>query len=396
MENNDNDIFCKEINIESNIGKAIKLSTPIINASGCICMTKDELDTLNSTEKLGAIITKTCTIEPRKGNPEPRYWTDYVHTINSMGLPNKGIDYYIDYVVSTRSFDSIYYLRKELRLKELRLKDLQLKDSNNLNCLNDRNIVDNNKPLIISIGGLSLEENMNIIRKFIEFNNSGICITTINKNNSNDVNINNNIGLNITGCSGLEFNLSCPNIVGKGQLGYDFEQFDNYLSTIFETELSSINKQNLALGLKLPPYFELTHFGEVKDILIKYPRLDYITTINSIANGLVIDIETELPVIAPKNGLGGIGGNSILPTALSNVYNFNKVLNGKIDIIGCGGVISGSDIFRHILCGATCVAVGSTLKDYGTQVIDKLYKELIELMKSKNYYKLDDFKGKLK
>lgn len=379
-----------KIDTSSKIGQGIKLSTPLINASGCLCTTKSEIDILNSVQNLGAIVTKTCTLKERNGNPKPRYWSDNIHTINSMGLPNKGINYYIDYIVSSRCIDSVYYLRKEQINKGKSLES---------ECIAERNIDDsfNPKPIIISIGGLSLKENMNIIKEYIDFNNAATLITPIHikhgqRNPLMDKTvIDNNICVN-----GLEFNLSCPNIEGKGQLGYDFEQFDNYLSSIFESDLTFINKDNLSIGLKLPPYFELTHFGIVKDILTKYPRLDYITTINSIANGLVIDVDTESPVIAPKNGLGGIGGNYILPTALSNVYNFNKELNGKLDIVGCGGIISGRDVFRHILCGASCIAVGSLLQDYGIQVISKLYDELTELMKFKNYNSLDDFRGKLK
>ena len=45
-------------------------------------------------------VTKTATLEARAGNPEPRYRDVPLGSINSMGLPNQGINYYLDYLLS--------------------------------------------------------------------------------------------------------------------------------------------------------------------------------------------------------------------------------------------------------------------------------------------------------
>jgi dihydroorotate dehydrogenase (fumarate) len=50
---------------------------------------------LNS--KCGGMITKTCTEDIRNGNPEPRYYHNDELSINSMGLPNNGLKYYLKY-----------------------------------------------------------------------------------------------------------------------------------------------------------------------------------------------------------------------------------------------------------------------------------------------------------
>ncbi|MCB6442808.1 dihydroorotate oxidase, partial [Streptococcus salivarius] len=44
-------------------------------------------------------VTKTATLEFRQGNPEPRYQDVPLGSINSMGLPNNGLDYYLDYLL---------------------------------------------------------------------------------------------------------------------------------------------------------------------------------------------------------------------------------------------------------------------------------------------------------
>ena len=50
----------------------------------------------------GTFVTKTATLEFRQGNPEPRYQDVPLGSINSMGLPNNGLDYYLDYLWTCR------------------------------------------------------------------------------------------------------------------------------------------------------------------------------------------------------------------------------------------------------------------------------------------------------
>ena len=75
-----------------------EFSNCLMNASGVHCMTAGDLDEL-ATSAAGAFITKTATLAPRQGNEEPRYFDTPLGSINSMGLPNLGIDYYLDYQI---------------------------------------------------------------------------------------------------------------------------------------------------------------------------------------------------------------------------------------------------------------------------------------------------------
>src|SRR5207245_3307179 len=42
-----------------------------------------------------AYVSKTITLEPRGGNPPPRLWEAPGGLINSIGLPNKGLERYL-------------------------------------------------------------------------------------------------------------------------------------------------------------------------------------------------------------------------------------------------------------------------------------------------------------
>lgn len=70
----------------------------LMNAAGVYCMTREELEGVRQSSA-GTFVTKTATLVAREGNPEPRYRNVPLGSINSMGLPNQGVDYYLDYLL---------------------------------------------------------------------------------------------------------------------------------------------------------------------------------------------------------------------------------------------------------------------------------------------------------
>lgn len=144
-------------------------ANPLMNASGVHCITTQELDELAHSEA-GAFITKSCTINERKGNPEPRYFDVPLGSINSMGLPNLGFSYYLEYALAYEKVQE-----------------------------------NQNQPLFFSIAGMSVQENLEMLEKIEKSGFNGI----------------------------TELNLSCPNVPGKPQLAYDFEATYETLKEVF-------------------------------------------------------------------------------------------------------------------------------------------------------------------
>ena len=298
-----------------------KFANPFMNASGVHCMTIEDLQELEKSDA-GAYITKSCTLEKREGNPSPRYVDLALGSINSMGLPNLGFNYYLDYVLEVQ----------------------QNQDT----------------PIFFSIAGMSPEENLEMLDSIQKSTFSGI----------------------------TELNLSCPNVPGKPQLAYDFQATEQLLEKVF----AFFKKP---LGVKLPPYFDLAHFDQMADILNKFP-LTYVNSVNSVGNALYIDTEEEAVVIKPKNGFGGLGGQYIKPTALANVRAFYTRLKPEIQIIGTGGIETGQDAFKHLLCGASMLQIGTALHKEGPEIFTRIRRELQEIMDKKGYQSIDEFRGKLK
>ena len=77
----------------------IELRHPVINGSGtfdAIAARRAFGDELLNEFPFAAFVSKTITPEPRAGNPPPRLWETPSGLINSIGLPNKGLDGFLE------------------------------------------------------------------------------------------------------------------------------------------------------------------------------------------------------------------------------------------------------------------------------------------------------------
>jgi dihydroorotate dehydrogenase (NAD+) catalytic subunit len=76
----------------------LTLAHPIINGSGtfdAIAAQRVFGAQLRERFPFAAYVSKTITLEPRAGNPPPRLWETPAGLINSIGLPNKGLERYL-------------------------------------------------------------------------------------------------------------------------------------------------------------------------------------------------------------------------------------------------------------------------------------------------------------
>ena len=74
----------------------LTFQNPIQPASGAFSWEYNEVIDLN---RLGALVAKTICREPRPGNPTPRMAETEAGIIQSIGLPGKGIDYFLENIV---------------------------------------------------------------------------------------------------------------------------------------------------------------------------------------------------------------------------------------------------------------------------------------------------------
>jgi dihydroorotate dehydrogenase (NAD+) catalytic subunit len=83
------------VNLKTKIGN-LTLANPIMPASGTF---SEDLAEVLDLSQLGAHVTKTITEEKRGGNPTPRVCEVRGSMLNSIGIPSKGIDHFIENVI---------------------------------------------------------------------------------------------------------------------------------------------------------------------------------------------------------------------------------------------------------------------------------------------------------
>ena len=138
------------------------MKNPVTVASGTFGVEYGDLFDLT---RLGAVVTKTITLEPKAGNSPPRLYETSSGLLNSIGLQNPGLDKFIK--------ESLPDYRKILE-----------KDP------------DNPTPLIVSFSGATIKEFISVLQRLEE----------------------------VTGIAGYEVNVSCPNVEKEGlSFGVDAE-----------------------------------------------------------------------------------------------------------------------------------------------------------------------------
>ena len=79
------------VNLAPSHRNGLILQSPVLTASGTFGF-GDEYRDLVDLKRLGAIVTKTVTPESREGNPTPRTVETPAGMLNSIGLPNPGVE----------------------------------------------------------------------------------------------------------------------------------------------------------------------------------------------------------------------------------------------------------------------------------------------------------------
>ena len=238
-----------------------------------------EYSHLFDIQKLGAIVCKGTTLEPRDGNPQPRLVETASGLLNSIGLQNIGV-------------------KALIKGKALIWANWRV-------------------PVIVNIAGETVDDYAQLAKELD----------------------------GIAGISGIEVNISCPNVKAGGvEFGVNPESAARVTAAVKSAT-------SLPILVKLTP--------NTSDIVgvaaaVAEAGADAISLINTV-KGMAIDTVTRQPLLG--NRTGGLSGPAIKPIALSMVYE----VAGTVDlpIIGCGGIITGNDAIEFIMAGASAIQVGT-------------------------------------
>jgi dihydroorotate dehydrogenase (NAD+) catalytic subunit len=149
----------------------------------------------------------------------------------------------------------------------------------------------------------------------------------------------------VAGVSGIEVNVSCPNVRAGGAA------FGVVPDTAAEVTTAVKSVTSLPVIVKLTP-----NTADIAQVAraVAGAGADAVSLINSV-KAIAIDLEKRRTVIG--NITGGLSGPAIKPLALALVYEVAGAVD--IPVIGCGGIASADDALEFIMAGASAVQVGS-------------------------------------
>ena len=177
----------------------------------------------------------------------------------------------------------------------------------------------------------------------------------------------------------IEINISCPNSEKHGMIfGINPQSSHDVVSAVKKVI-------NVPLIVKLTP--QAPDIGDIARAC-EDAGADAICAINTVGPGMVIDIESKMPVLAFKKG--GLSGPMIKPVAVRCVFDIYKAV--KIPIIGLGGITTGEDAIEMMMAGATLVGMGSAVRYRGIDVFQTVADE-IDTWLSDHHYTLEDIIG---
>ena len=95
-----------------------------------------------------------------------------------------------------------------------------------------------------------------------------------------------------------------------------------------------------------------------------------------------------------KKEEGGLSGEPLQQISTNMIKKFYKQLNGKIPIIGVGGVNSGKSAYEKIIAGASLLQLYTGFVYRGPSTAKDIKKELIQILKNEGIKNIKDAVGK--
>ncbi len=254
------------------------LANPVMTASGTFGYGTED-DHVFDIQKLGAIVCKGTTLEPRDGNPQPRLAETACGLLNSIGLQNIGVEAVV----------------KE---KAPLWAGWQV-------------------PVIVNIAGETIEEYAQLAGELD----------------------------GVAGISGIEVNISCPNIKAGGA------EFGTNPDSAAAVTTAVKAATSLPVLVKLTP-----NTSDIAGVAaaVAEAGADAISLINTL-KGIAIDIGKRRPLLG--NIVGGLSGPAIKPVALYMVYEAARAV--EVPVVGCGGITTAGDAIEFIMAGASAIQVGT-------------------------------------
>ncbi len=282
------------------------MNNPVMVASGTFGYA-EEFNNFLDLKKLGAIVSKTITINPRQGNLPPRTCETPSGMINSIGLENPGVEAFIK--------EKLSFLKKF------------------------------GVPIIVSIASEGDPEEFVVLAKKLD-KISHVAAIELN------ISCPNVKALARQSPRAPESQRSSASVKVREPRTENREPLISQDSRATFDLVKAVRKvTHKTLITKLSP--NVTDIVQIA-IAAESAGSDALALINTV-QGMSIDVNARRPKIAMR--VGGLSGPAIRPIAVRMVWEVYRKVG--IPIIGMGGIMDTESALEFFLAGATAISVGT-------------------------------------
>ena len=184
----------------------------------------------------------------------------------------------------------------------------------------------------------------------------------------------------------ITINISSPNT--KDLRSFHEQTKLNELLETIDKEKKILNSKT-SIAVKVSPNINDQEINKISEVLLS-------NNIEAIIVSNTSDSTREKLSNIQRHQKGGLSGKPIEEKSTKLINKFYKILNGRIKIIGVGGVDSGKSAYEKFLAGADCVQLYTGMVFRGPNIVNMIKKELKELLLKdgvKNYAEIIGKKG---
>ena len=184
----------------------------------------------------------------------------------------------------------------------------------------------------------------------------------------------------------ITINISSPNTENLREF-HEEKKFDELMTLIFN-EREKLNSK-IPIVVKISPDIKEDKIEKITSLLINHKVKAVIISNTSEDN------RKNLKNIS-KHQKGGLSGKPLEKKSNLLINKFYTFLNGKIDIIGVGGIDSGKSAYDKFLAGASFLQLYTGMVYQGPNIVSKIKKELKQILIDKKVKNFKEIIGKNK
>jgi len=178
----------------------------------------------------------------------------------------------------------------------------------------------------------------------------------------------------------VEINISCPN-AGKEPFIYP-ETLEILLK-----EIDAVDR-NIPFWIKMPHLYDIDQFDSLLKVIVRH-NIQGVTVANLVKDRTKVEIKDPLT----NEIRGGLSGEPTRKHSLELIRHTYENYGDKLTVIGVGGVFSAEDAYAKIKAGASLVGLITGLFFEGPQLVGRINRELVKLLKNDGFSSVSEAVG---